>query len=47
MKDKCPICNHETFTNEYGDTQCSNCRKVLPVNVDKVKKEKELVGDKQ
>lgn len=27
---KCPICKHETFINEYGDVQCSNCRKILP-----------------
>ena len=41
MKDKCPICNGELFTNEYGDIQCSNCRKVLPIDIEREKKESE------
>lgn len=40
--EKCPICEHETFVNEYGDVQCSNCRRILPVDVDQVKKEGEV-----
>ena len=39
MKDKCPICNGELFENEYGDIQCSNCRKVIPFDTHRVKKE--------
>lgn len=33
-KEKCPICKHETFINEYGDIQCSNCRKILPMDIE-------------
>lgn len=29
-KDTYPICEHDTFENEYGDMQCNSCRKVLP-----------------
>lgn len=40
----CPICNGELFTNEYGDIQCSNCRRVLPIDIERVKKESEGQG---
>jgi transcription elongation factor Elf1 len=38
----CPICNHETFINEYGDIQCSGCRRILPIDIEREKKESEV-----
>ena len=34
----CPFCGGETFENEYKDIQCSNCRRVLPLEVDAKKR---------
>lgn len=37
----CPICNGKLFKNEYGDIQCSGCRRLLPIDIEREKKESE------
>ena len=30
---KCPFCGNQNVENEYGDTQCGFCEKIIPITI--------------